>query len=143
MRYEKYKRTSSRRFSEIPACWDARKIKYFSTISNGSDPKTEGDVPVYGSGEGSFKTCGEFKEGPVVLLGRKGATLHIPHYITGKYWNVDTAFGIEPNEEFIIVDYLYMFCVFFNFEKLNKAVTIPSLTKVDLLKIEMPFDFYH
>ena len=38
----------------------------------------------------------------------------------------------------INVDYLYMFCVFFNFEQLNKAVTIPSLTKADLLNIEMP-----
>ncbi|MFR7630414.1 MAG: restriction endonuclease subunit S [Lachnospira eligens] len=27
---------------------------------------------------------------------------------------------------------------FFNFEQLNKAVTIPSLTKADLLNIEMP-----
>lgn len=55
-----------------------------------------------------------------------------------KYWNVDTAFGIEPNKDFINVDYLYMFCIFFDFERLNKAVTIPSLTKMDLLNIEMP-----
>ena len=33
--------------------------------------------------------------------------------------------------------YLYYFCQNFNFERLNKAVTIPSLTKSDLLKIEI------
>ena len=54
------------------------------------------------------------------------------------FWNVDTAFGLEPNEERLTVEYLYYFCERFNFEKLNKAVTIPSLTKADLLKIDMP-----
>mgnify|MGYP002531584330 CR=1 FL=1 len=31
-----------------------------------------------------------------------------------------------------------MFCNFFDFKILNKAVTIPSLTKADLLKIIIP-----
>ena len=34
--------------------------------------------------------------------------------------------------------YLYYFCNFYNFEKHNKAVTIPSLTKSDLLNIDIP-----
>lgn len=38
----------------------------------------------------------------------------------------------------LIVEYLYYYCEWFDFQKLNKAVTIPSLTKADLLKIEMP-----
>ena len=33
---------------------------------------------------------------------------------------------------------LYWFCHFFNFEQLNKTVTIPSLTKTDLLNIKIP-----
>ncbi|EJW97411.1 type I specificity subunit HsdS [gut metagenome] len=33
--------------------------------------------------------------------------------------------------------YLYYFCLNYDFNRHNKAVTIPSLTKVDLLKIEM------
>lgn len=74
--------------------WPMSKVKFIAEINNGSDPRTEGDIPVYGSGESSFKTCGEFKVGPTVLIGRKGATLHIPHYIQGKYWNVDTAFDV-------------------------------------------------
>ena len=63
---------------EIPDDWRIEKAKYLINISNGSDPKTEGDTPVYGSGASSFRTCGESKEGPAVLVGRKG-TLHIPH----------------------------------------------------------------
>jgi len=33
---------------------------------------------------------------------------------------------------------LFFFCDIFDFEQLNKAVTIPSLTKKDLLQIEIP-----
>ena len=79
---------------DIPAEWDYTKAKNCVDIQNGSDPKTEGSIPVYGSGASSFKTCGEYKEGPSVLIGRKGATLHIPHYISTKFWNVDTAFNV-------------------------------------------------
>lgn len=82
---------------DIPAEWDYTKAKNCVDIQNGSDPKTEGSIPVYGSGASSFKTCGEYKEGPSVLIGRKGATLHIPHYISTKFWNVDTAFNVYAN----------------------------------------------
>lgn len=34
--------------------------------------------------------------------------------------------------------FLYYFCLDYNFERHNKAVTIPSLTKADLLKIDIP-----
>ena len=37
----------------------------------------------------------------------------------------------------LLPQYLYYFCLRYDFERLNKAVTIPSLTKADLLKIEI------
>ena len=92
---------------EIPAHWSLVKAKYYVDITNGSDPKEEGDIPVYGSGEKSFKTCGEYKEGPCVLIGRKGATLNIPHYIMGKYWNVDTAFDVKTKKGMLLKYYFY------------------------------------
>lgn len=71
-----------------------------------------------------------------VVLGRKGS-INNPIFVERPFWNVDTAFGLEANPEVLIPKYLYYFCKHFNFEKLNKAVTIPSLTKADLLKIEI------
>ena len=76
-------------------------------------------------------------KGDSVIIGRKG-NISSPILMREPFWNVDTAFGLEPNEERLTVEYLYYFCEWFNFEKLNKAVTIPSLTKADLLKIDMP-----
>ena len=54
-----------------------------------------------------------------------------------RFWNVDTAFGIQPGDA-LVPKYLFFFCKSFNFKSLDKSTTIPSLTKRDLLKIEMP-----
>lgn len=46
-------------------------------------------------------------------------------------------FGLEARQDVLKPRYLYYFCKKFDFERLNKAVTIPSLTKSDLLKIKI------
>ena len=72
-----------------------------------------------------------------IIIGRKG-NINKPIFVKEKFWNVDTAFGLEPDTNLINADYLFGFCRIFNFEILNKAVTIPSLTKRDLLEIDIP-----
>jgi type I restriction enzyme S subunit len=72
-----------------------------------------------------------------VIIGRKG-NINNPIFMDTKFWNVDTAFGIAPLKEFLLPKFLYYFCIIFNFEKYNKAVTIPSLTKSDLKQIVYP-----
>lgn len=108
--------------------WPMSKVKFIAEINNGSDPRTEGDIPVYGSGESSFKTCGEFKVGPTVLIGRKGATLHIPHYIQGKYWNVDTAFDatmIGGNN----LRWFYYLATVFDYRYYISQTTLPGMSQ--------------
>lgn len=114
----------------IPAHWERSKMKNCIAITNGSDPKTEGNIPVYGSGASSFKTCGEYKEGPTVLIGRKGATLHIPSWIEGKYWNVDTAFDTRVKDNFNL-RYFYYIAVIFDYKKYISQTTLPSMTQFD------------
>lgn len=125
---------------KIPSEWDAIKAKYFIKISNGSDPKTEeGDTPVYGSGAESFKTCVEFKEGPTVLIGRKGATLHIPHYIEGNYWNVDTAFDVKTySEEALLLKFYYYCATAFDYKFYLTSTTLPSMTQTNYGNMYLP-----
>ena len=123
---------------EIPENWEITRNKFYVIISHGVDPKTEGDIPVYGSGTKSFKTCGEYKEGPVVLLGRKGATLHIPHYITGKYWNVDTAFDVKTKSDDIDLKYFYFLSMCFNYNYYISKTTLPSMTQFDYCNMKIP-----
>lgn len=113
---------------DVPEHWECLKMKYCVEISNGSDPKTEGDIPVYGSGASSFKNCGEYKLGPTVLIGRKGATLHIPHWIDGKYWNVDTAFDTHAKDGFDL-KYFYYVAVIFDYGHYKSETTLPSMTQ--------------
>ena len=110
-------------------------------IVNGKNQKAvesdDGEYLICGSGGAMGRATEYLTNENSVIIGRKGS-INKPLLMREKYWNVDTALGIEPNRKYINVDYLYMFSVFFNFEQLNKAVTIPSLTKADLLNIEMP-----
>ena len=75
-------------------------------------------------------------EPDTVIIGRKG-NINKPIYVETPFWNVDTAFGLSANTDLLHPKYLYYFCQAFDFEKLNTTVTIPSLTKVNLLQIEM------
>ena len=138
MRYAKYKKTGIRKFPCIPTEWGVMRVKHLANISHGSDPKTEGDVPVYGSGERSFKTCGEFKNGPVVLIGRKGATLHIPHYVEGKYWNVDTAFDVRVKSGNDL-RWFYYLAQCFDYALYISQTTLPSMTQSDYNNMRIPY----
>lgn len=136
-RYDSYKPSGIDWIGDIPSHWKLPRVKQFVKINNGSDPKTEGDIPVYGSGSCSFKTCGEFKLGPTVLLGRKGATLHIPHWIEGKYWNVDTAFDTNIIGDLNLRLFFY-FSMLFNYEKYKSETTLPSMTQTDYGNMYIP-----
>ncbi|CAG5334951.1 type I restriction-modification system, S subunit [Streptococcus pneumoniae] len=121
--------------------WKVSKWNEILTIRNGKNQKqvedADGKFPIYGSGG----IMGYAKDWIVkknsVIIGRKG-NINKPILVRENFWNVDTAFGLEPVLEKINSEYLFYFCQLYNFEKLNKAVTIPSLTKSDLLNTSPP-----
>lgn len=124
---------------EIPKHWIIIRAKNIVIIGNGSDPKKDGSIPVYGSGANSFKTCGEYKEAPAVLIGRKGATLHIPHYIEERYWNVDTAFDVKEKDNRVILKYYYYNAICFDYKKYISQTTLPSMTQTDYGNMYIPY----
>ena len=109
-------------------------------IKNGKNQKAvenlEGQYPIYGSGGVMGYADDYICEADTVIIGRKG-NINNPIYVSEPFWNVDTAFGLSAKREVLLPRYLYYFCKKFDFEKLNKTVTIPSLTKSDLLKIRI------
>ena len=112
---------------QIPQHWEAYKLKYFIEISNGCDPKTDGDVPVYGTGEKPFKTCGESKPGPTVLLGRKG-TIDTPHWVQEDYWNVDTAFDTKVKHGYVL-RFFWFVANCLDYAKYSSNTAVPSMTQ--------------
>ena len=111
------------------------------TIVNGRNQKQvvcdDGKYPIYGSGGIMGYANDYICKAETVVIGRKGS-INKPIFVETPFWNVDTAFGLCANSEKLNSKYLYYFCEKFDFEKLNTTVTIPSLTKSNLLNVEIP-----
>ena len=109
-------------------------------IKNGKNQKQvenpKGKYPIYGSGGIMGWADSYICDAHTVIIGRKG-TINNPIYVDRPFWNVDTAFGLVARKEVLLPKYLFYFCCNFDFEKLNTTVTIPSLTKSNLLNIEI------
>jgi len=119
--------------------WCRKKWDDVLRIQNGRDYKhilvESGGYPVFGTGGEMARASEYLCPENTIIVGRKG-TINNPLLVKEKFWNVDTAFGVIPGEE-LNYQYLYYFCKFFDFEKLNKAAVLPSTTKGDLLKINI------
>ena len=109
-------------------------------IKNGKNQRQvenpNGKYPIYGSGGVMGHADDYLCEAETVVIGRKGS-INNPIFVEEPFWNVDTAFGLVANKDLLLPKYLYYFCINFNFEALNTTVTIPSLTKANLLQIEI------
>jgi type I restriction enzyme S subunit len=111
------------------------------SITNGKkydgEYQQSGTYPICGSGGimgyGDQKLC----QGKTVILGRKG-NINSPIFMKSEYWIVDTAFCLDVDIQKLHPKYFYYWCKQFDFTRYNKQGVLPSLTKNDLLKIEMP-----
>ena len=111
------------------------------TIINGKNQsKVEnpnGKYPIYGSGGVMGRADDYICEADTIVIGRKGS-INKPIYVDEPFWNVDTAFGLQADKTKLLPKYLFFFCLNFDFKKLNTTVTIPSLTKSNLLQVSIP-----
>ena len=95
-----------------------------------------GKYPIYGS-SGIINYADEYLcNEATVIVGRKG-TINKPLFVKEKFWNIDTAFGLEADQSKLFPLYLYYFTLSFNFLDLNQSTAIPSLTKSNLQRISM------
>lgn len=119
------------------------RVKFADTLKiiNGKNQQKvedpQGKYPIYGSGGIMGYANDYICPAETVIIGRKGS-INKPIFADTPFWNVDTAFGLCTDKAKLFPKYLYYFCVNFDFECLNTTVTIPSLTKSNLLNIEIP-----
>ena len=117
--------------------WKVKKLGEVCDILNGRNQKKVEDIngkyPIYGSG-GIMGYANDYicKAG-TTIIGRKGS-INKPLYVEKDFWNVDTAFGLQP-KECCHSRFLYYLCKSIDFARYDKGVTIPSLVKSDLLQI--------
>ena len=124
-------------FQEDEVEW--KKLEEVVNIKNGKDWKKlgKGNIPIYGSGGimGYVDTPSYTKVS--VLIPRKGTITNI-FYTEKPFWNVDTVFYTEINENIIDPKYFYYFMSNFNLTVLSTDSTRPSLTQTILKKIKIP-----
>lgn len=121
--------------------WEIKKLGEVCDIICGQDYKSvqddNGKYPIYGTG-GIMGYASQYRcPAHTIIIGRKGS-INNPIYVETEFWNVDTAFGVVPNKERILPKFFYLFCKDYNFTRHDVSVTIPSLRRTDILKIDVP-----
>lgn len=121
--------------------WTYKKLGEVCEIICGQDYKNvespNGKYPIYGTG-GIMGHANQFRcPAYSTIIGRKGS-INNPIYVEESFWNVDTAFGIVPSKASLSPKFFFYYCKHYDFTKHNVAVTIPSLRRIDLLKIPIP-----
>jgi len=129
-------------FSQKDDGWVEDVFDNILEIRSGRNQKTvldpNGEYPIYGSaGKVMGRANSYICEENTTIIGRKG-TINSPMYMTTKFWNVDTAFGLIAGDK-LHNKFLFYFCKSFDFSNLDKGTTLPSLVKKDLVRIVMPF----
>ncbi len=97
---------------------------------------SKGKYPIYGSGGIIGRANNYLCRENTTIIGRKG-NINSPMYVKEKFWNIDTAFGLE-SKTILESKLLFYFCLGFNFKQLDKSTAVPSLAKRDILNIEIP-----
>ena len=109
------------------------------TIKHGKDYKKNvaesGGYPVYGSGGfmGVYANNYLVNEN-ATIIGRKG-TIDKPIFVNEKFWNVDTAFGIEVNKKILNPLFFFIRSTLYDLKAFSTSTTLPSMTKDTLHKI--------
>ena len=107
-------------FGEIEDCdkWESKIWNEVVTIKNGRDYKkvlvSDGGYPVVGTGGEIARASKYLCPENTIVVGRKGS-INNPMLMKEKFWNVDTAFGVIPNSDYLHYQYFYCFCKFYNF----------------------------
>ena len=116
-----------------------RQWKDVVIVKHGKDYKNNivrtGGYPVYGSGGfmGIYADNYLVNENSVII-GRKG-TIDNPIFVKEKFWNVDTAFGIEVDSNVLNPIYFYIRSTMYDLKSMSTSTTLPSMTKDTLHRI--------
>ena len=120
--------------------WTYKKLGDIAEIIHGKNQKDviseDGQYPIYGSGGNVMGYATDYLcEANTTILGRKGS-INSPQFITERFWNVDTAFGIfakNGNDS----KFIYYFIKSIDWSKKNTGTTLPSLTQQVVKSVEL------
>ncbi len=96
-----------------------------------------GEFPIYGTG-GIMGYASDYRcPANSIIIGRKG-NINNPLFVEVPFWNVDTAFGVVPDNSLLVPKFFFYFCRSYDFTRHDVSVTIPSLRRTDIMLIDIP-----
>ncbi|MBR1608183.1 MAG: N-6 DNA methylase [Kiritimatiellae bacterium] len=122
------------------ARWPLVRLGDVCEVRAGADYKdvvaSDGQYPIYGTGGIMGRASSYRCPANSVIVGRKG-TLNNPLLVKEPFWNIDTCFGLIPNE-ILSAEYLWFFCLNFDFYALCPSSGRPSTTSEAIRAISLP-----
>jgi type I restriction enzyme, S subunit len=124
----------------LPDGWKVGKVQYALELAYGKSlPKTErseGRVPVYGSGgvNGTHKTA--LVKGPGIVVGRKG-TIGSLYWVQDDFFPIDTVFFVKPLHDFTL-EQVWFLLGSLGLEHMNTDAAVPGLNRDNVYRLEVP-----
>jgi type I restriction enzyme S subunit len=126
----------------LPDGWIMASLQEIITLEYGKNlvgkNRKQGNYPVYGS-NGIIGYHNEYLiEGPVIIIGRKGAVGTV-HMSVDNCWPIDTTYFIRPLKS-ISFKFIYFLLQSLNLKNLDRSTTIPGLNRDNVysLKVALP-----
>lgn len=127
---------------DLPDGWIMASLKEIITLEYGKNlvgkNRKSGKYPVYGS-NGIIGYHNEYLiEGPVIIVGRKGAVGTV-HMSIDNCWPIDTTYFIRPLKS-MSFKFIYFLLQSLNLKNLDKSTTIPGLNRDNVysLRVALP-----
>ncbi len=126
---------------EAPESWartklgDIHQLAYGKSLTKAAR-NTAGAFPVYGSNGVVGRHDAYLIEGPVLVIGRKGAVGAVS-LCTRPCWPIDTTYYVLPNKHVDIRFSFHMF-TFLRLNQLDRSTAIPGLNRDDVHKLHIP-----
>ena len=129
--------------NEAPKRWarvrlgTIHQLTYGKSLTKGAR-NSEGEYPVYGSNGIVGRHDAYLVEGPVLVIGRKGAAGAVS-FCAQPCWPIDTTYYVRPNEH-LDIRFSYYLLTFLRLSRFDRSTAIPGLNRDDVhrLRVAIP-----
>jgi type I restriction enzyme, S subunit len=125
---------------EIPQGWEHVRLETLIDLVYGKalrkPDRTEGSIPVYGSGGITGTHNQSLVEGPGVIIGRKG-TVGSLYWENNAFYPIDTVFYVNPKEK-MTLEFAYYLLKTLGLNEMNTDAAVPGLNRNNVYRLEVP-----
>ena len=130
--YPEYKPSGIPWLDEIPAHWEARRLKTVCRLAYGNtltaEMRVEGPVPVYGSNGQIGVHSSANTNAPCIIVGRKGSFGKV-NYSEEPVFAIDTAFFVDDRYANADLRWLYYYLRWLKLDDASRDSAIPGLNR--------------